>query len=251
MKVAFSKSLTNYYGDSSVSFVPFTTLRDQGHDKGLSPWDLRHVFKVNGIYELPFGPGRRWSTGSGILNRLIGGWQVSSINRLQSGRVFLLTSGQGGTTNQNDPGVVLNGITPSQLQSMLGPNKLANGRVFYFPSSLISGTGTANPSVIAPCTTPGQLCQRVFLTGPHFYRADISLAKKTSITERFNIELRAEALNAFNNANFFFPNDEATSVNTVSVSSSSFGRITNAFRDPNTTDDNGGRILQLVFRINF
>jgi len=93
--------------------------------------------------------------------------------------------------------------------------------------------------------------QRVFLTGPHFYRADFSLAKKTKITERVNFEIRAEALDAFNNINFFFPNDAATSVNTVSVTGTSFGRITNAFQDPNTTDDNGGRILQLVFRVNF
>jgi hypothetical protein len=247
----FSKSLTNYYADSSTNFSSFTTLRDQGHDKGISPWDLRNVFKASGIYDLPFGPGRKWSTGNKFVNKIIEGWQVSSINRLQSGRVFLLTSGLGGTFNQNDAGVNLVGITPSQLQSMLGVRNAGGGQIFYFPASLISSNGTANSSVIQPCNTPGKLCQRVFLTGPGFYRADISLGKKTPITERVNIEMRAEALNAFNNVNFFFPNDEATSVNNVSVSSTSFGRITNAFRDANTTDDNGGRILQLVFRINF
>src|SRR5215472_1161654 len=247
----FSKSLTNYYGDSSVGFSGFTSLRDQGHDKGISPWDLRNVFKAEGIYELPFGPGRKWSTGSRILNKVIEGWQVSSINRLQSGRVFLLTSGLGGTTNQNDSGVLLNGITPSQLQSMLGVRNAGGGQIFYFPTSLISSTGTANSSLIQPCNTPGKLCQRVFLTGPGFYRADISLAKKTKVTERVNLEMRAEALNAFNNVNFFFPGTASTSVNNVSVSSNSFGRITSAFQDPNTTDDNGGRILQLVFRVNF
>jgi hypothetical protein len=247
----FAKSLTNYYADSSASFISFTSLRDQGHDKGISPWDLRNVFKAEGIYELPFGPGRKWSTNSGILNHLIGGWQVSSINRLQSGRVFLLTSGLGGTTNQNDPGVILNGITPNQLQSMLSVRNAGGGQILYFPSNLVNSNGTMTSNLIEPCNTPGALCQRVFLTGPGFYRADISVAKKTSITERVNLEFRAEALNAFNNVNFFFPGDEATSVPTASVSSSTFGRITNAFRDPNTTDDNGGRIIQLVLRVNF
>ena len=254
---AFSKSLTNYYGDSSVNFVPFSTLRNPGRDKGPSPWDLRHVFKADGIYELPFGPGHRWSTSNGFANRVIGGWQISSIHRLQSGRNFLLTSGNvvntvsdRGTFNQYDPGVVLTGITPNQLQSMLGVRK-TSGKVFWFPASLIGNNGAANPAFIAPCTTAGQLCQRVFLTGPHFYRADFSLAKKTKITERVNFEIRAEALDAFNNINFFFPGNAATSVNTVSVTGTSFGRITDAFQDPNTTDDNGGRILQLVFRINF
>jgi hypothetical protein len=254
---AFSKSLTNYYGDSSVNFVPFSTLRNPGHDKGPSPWDLRHVFKADGIYELPFGPGHHWSTPNGFANRVIGGWQISSIHRLQSGRNFLLTSGNlfnntsdRGTFNQYDPGVVLNGITPNQLESMLGVRKTP-GKVFWFPASLIGANGAANPAFIAPCTTAGQLCQRIFLTGPHFYRADISLTKKTTITERVNFEIRAEALDAFNNINFYFPNDAATSFNFVNVTGTSFGRITNAFQDPNTTDDNGGRILQLVFRINF
>ncbi len=247
----FSKSLTNYYGDSSVNFVPFTTLRSQKNDKGPSPWDLRNVFKADGIYEFPFGPGHKWSTSNGFANRIIGGWEVSSIHRWQSGRVFLLQSGLGGTFNQNDPGVVLNGITRNQLQDMLGPQKMPNGQVFYFPSSLIAGNGAANSAFIAPCTTPGKLCSRIFLTGPRFYRADFSLIKKTTITERLNFEMRAEALNAFNNINFFFPGNEATSVPAVNISSQSFARITDAFRDPNTTDDNGGRILQLVMRFNF
>jgi hypothetical protein len=247
----FSKSLSNYYGDSSASFNSFTTLRNQGYDKGISPWNLRHAFKVSGIYELPFGPGRKWSTGNGFLNRVIEGWQVSSINRLQSGRVFELTSGLGGTFNQNDPGVILNGITPQQLQDMLSIRNAGNGQILYFPSSLVSNSGALISNAIQPCNTPGQLCQKVFLTGPHFYRADISVGKKTPITEKLNVEIRAEALNAFNNVDFFFPGDEATSVPTAAVSSTTFGKVTNAFRDPNTTDDNGGRIIQLVLRFNF
>ncbi|HKF21889.1 MAG TPA: carboxypeptidase-like regulatory domain-containing protein [Candidatus Angelobacter sp.] len=248
---SFSKSLTNNFADSSLGFAGFTSLRDQGHDKGISPWDLRHVFKADGIYELPFGPGHRWSTGNGFLNRVIGGWQISSIHRWQSGRVFLLTSGLGGTTNQNDPGVILNGITPSQLQGMLSPRVTPSGTVVYFPSSMVNDNGTLISNTIQACNTPGALCQRLFLTGPSFYRADISLGKKTPITEKVNFEFRVEALNAFNNVNFFFPGDEATSVPTAAVSSTTFGRITNAFRDANTTDDNGGRIIQLVVRINF
>jgi hypothetical protein len=250
----FSKSLTNNWADSSINQLSFTTFRNKGYDKGPSPFDLRNVFKADGIWELPFGPGRRWSTGNGIVNRVIGGWQVTSINRLQTGRNFLLTSGQGGTFNNNDPGVFLNGITVKQLQASLGVRNAGNGQIVYFPSSLVQPSGALNSlttGAIQPCTTPGQLCQRVFLTGPGFYQADITLGKKTPITERVNIEFRAEALNAFNNVDFFFPNTAATSVNAASVSSSSFGRITAAYQDPNGTDFNGGRTIQLVLRVNF
>ncbi len=261
----YSKSLTNYFGDSSVSFVGFTAIRNPGNDKGPSPWDLRHAFKLQTIYELPFGPGRKWSSGNGLLNKLIEHWEISGIGRLQSGRVFLLGSGGTcapvigpsgnssvcSTVNQNDPGVILKGLTQSQLGDLLGIRKTPGGTVFDFPASLIGSDGKSNPAFIAPCNTPGKLCSRVFLHGPSFFRADISVLKRTYISEKVNFEIRGEALNAFNNINFFFPGDETTSVPTVAVTGSTFGKVTNAFRDANTTDDNGGRILQIVFRINF
>jgi len=252
----FSRALTNYYGDSSSSFTQFTTLRNTGYSKGISPWNLTHQFKFSGIYEFPFGPGRKWNSDNRFMQRLIGGWQLAGINRWQTGRPFLLQSGGTAnlTFNSNDSGVTLIGITPQQLQSQLAIRKTTNsqglGQVFYFPASLIVG-GQANSAVLAPCNTPGQLCNRVFLTGPGFFRADISMIKHTKITERVEIELRAEALNAFNNINFYYPGSATSTAQAGSATSTSFGQVTAAFQDPNTTDDNGGRILQLVFRINF
>jgi hypothetical protein len=84
-----------------------------------------------------------------------------------------------------------------------------------------------------------------------FYRADISVIKNFKITERIKLQYRAEFLNAFNNINFFFPGSETTSVPSTTITTTSFGRVTNAFRDVSTTDDNGGRIIQMVLRINF
>ncbi len=247
----WSKSITNLFADSSVSFQAFDTLRNQGRNKGPSPWDLRHAFKMQLIYEMPFGAGKRWSSSQGWVNQVIGGWEISAIQRWQSGRILLLTSGQGGTVNQYDGGVMLNGITTQQIQSMLQIRKTPTGQVFYFPASLIGSDGRANTTFIRPCNTPGAFCQRPFLYGPMFYRADISVIKSFKITERVRLQYRAEFLNAFNNINFFYPGSETTSVPTASVSSTSFGTVTNAFRDVSTTDDNGGRIIQMVFRINF
>jgi hypothetical protein len=247
----WSKSLTNFFADSSIAFAGFNTLRNQGRDKGISPWDLRHAFKMQLIYELPFGAGKRWNFGPGWTNHVIGGWEISAINRWQSGRVFLLTSGNGGTFNSSDPGVQLVGITAQQIQEMLHIRKMPNGQVFYFPASLIASNGAANSAFIRSCSTPGQLCERPFLYGPMFYRADISVIKNFKITERIKLQYRAEFLNAFNNINFFFPGNETTSVPSTTITTTSFGRVTNAFRDVSTTDDNGGRIIQMVLRINF
>jgi hypothetical protein len=256
----FSKALSNYYGDSSASAVQFTTLRNPGYSKGISPWNLTHQLKFSGIYEFPFGPGRKWNSDNRFMQRLIGGWQLASVVRWQTGSVFQLTDGNSAnnTFNQNDSGVTLIGITTQQLQSQLAIRKTTSasgvGQVFYFPASLIAASGTANPAIIAPCTTPGQLCNRIFLTGPAFFRTDLSMIKHTKITERVEIELRAEALNAFNNINFIFPGSAVGTglvASSASAAGTSFGQVTLAYQDPNTNDDNGGRILQLVFRINF
>jgi len=248
----FSKSLTNAYADSSVSGAGFSTLRNKGYNKGISPWDLRHQYKFNGIWELPFGPGRKWSSNYGWVNRVIEGWELSGIHRWQSGRVFVLSGGLGGTVNGNDGGVELLGITPKQIQDSLTIRKLPNGNVYWFPAALLdSSQQRANSSVIRACRTAGQFCNRIYLYGPSFFRVDINVVKRTKITERVNFEFRAEFLNAFNNINFFFPGGSANSVNTAGLQSTSFGRITAAYQDLSTTDDPGGRIVQIVLRVNF
>jgi hypothetical protein len=71
-----------------------------------------------------------------------------------------------------------------------------------------------------------------------------------------NIETRVEFLNAFNNTNFLIGNVGAgdianTDQNTVTVNTSTFGQTSHAYRDVSTTNDPGGRLLQLVLRINF
>jgi hypothetical protein len=91
----------------------------------------------------------------------------------------------------------------------------------------------------------------LIIHGPRFTRFDLSLAKKIQFTENINVELRVEMLNAFNNINFLV-GSAANDVNTLgSFTASSFGRMTAAYQDTSTTNDPGGRIGQLVLRLNF
>lgn len=250
---AFSKSLTNYNANSSVDFAGFTTLRNRGYDKGPAPFDIRHAVKGQLLYELPFGEGKRWAFHSGLANRLIGGWQINSITRWQTGPPVQITSGLGGTFNPNDPGINLVGITESQLQTLLTTNKVEQaGTVFYVPTSLLdSKLQRANTNILQPCFVAGTLCGKTFAWGPQFFRADISLVKQTKITERVNLELRAEMLNAFNDADFYWACSAGTSPCSVSTQSTSFGKMAGAYQDFNTTQDPGGRVLQLIARVNF
>ena len=261
---SFAKSLTNYNVNSSINFQNFITLRNGEYQKGPAPFDTRHALKAQGIWELPFGPNHYLHSNSGIVNRLIGGWEVNTITRFQTGQPVLVTSGvSGGSTfNQYGSGINLLGMTVNQIQSLFTTNKTeftAVGvlNVGWVPASLLdSSLKKANPAVFQPCNVPGALCGRPFFTGPSFFRADISLVKTTKITERVNLEIRMEALNAFNDADFYWACGVGTSPCSVSTQSTRFGQmgssnVNGAYSDINTTQDPGGRIVQLIARVNF
>jgi hypothetical protein len=87
--------------------------------------------------------------------------------------------------------------------------------------------------------------------GPQFFDVNLSIVKTTKITERVNAEIRMEALNAFNHANFYYACGVSTTPCSISLQSQQIGKIAGDYSDFNTTQDPGGRIIQLVGRINF
>ncbi|HET9401016.1 MAG TPA: carboxypeptidase-like regulatory domain-containing protein [Candidatus Acidoferrales bacterium] len=237
---------------ATSAFFNYISLRDPSLNWTNAPFDIRHQFKSQVIYDLPFGTGHHWSSSHGFINRIIGGWQISMLTRAQSGRPTFIFGGLGGTVNQYDGGVLLNGITPGQIQADAAVQHAA-GAVFWFPSSLLDANQQrANSTLLQPCNTAGSEClSNLMITGPRFFRADWSIDKHTHITERVDLELRADLLDAFNNPNFYYGGSASSSPATKTLQSTTFGRITSAYQDISTTDDPGGRILQLVARINF
>jgi hypothetical protein len=263
----WSHSLSNMFGSGGT--IQPRTLRNPEMDRGPSPFDIRHAFKVNYIYELPFGAGHKMNfSGPGnVIGKLIEGWQTDGIIRWQSGRAFYLTGGRA-TVNQFDAGVELVGISQQDLQKLVeirkDPLAAERGTVFWLPEDFMLNSlrafglapGSPEGPHLAPPTTPGKFGTFIPLYGPSFFRADLSIVKKTRITESANVEFRVEFLNAFNNTNFLIGNAFAGDVSnldnyTVSVNSLTFGQTTHAYRDVSTTNDPGGRLLQLVLRVNF
>jgi len=237
---AYAKSLTNT-GNNDF------TLRDLDMDKGPSGSDIRHGFKVNWIYDLPFGQKHLW-----------GGWQFTGVGRLQSGTPEEIASGGNFETfNQNDAGAVLHNISQSGLQSMMHITKMGDGSVFYLPQTFVNnslaafqlapGGVTFDPTqpYIGPPTTPGALGDRIYIWGPWLSKWDVGLAKITPIHETMTLELRAQALNVFNTINFLLPTQGSTTM------SGTFGQTTNAFRDFSNTNDPGARTVEFVIKLNF
>jgi hypothetical protein len=120
-------------------------------------------------------------------------------------------------------------------------------------------TGTPTGRFIAPAGF-GNCAQSFFgqcgfanlvLHGPSFFRYDLGVNKKIRFSESVNLELRMEFLNAFNNINFQ-PGAAANDVNTLgNLTNAQFSRITAAYQDLSTTNDPGGRVGQIVVRLNF
>jgi hypothetical protein len=120
------------------------------------------------------------------------------------------------------------------------------------PSLLDSNLQKANSAILQACNVPGQLCARDFIYGPSFFRGDWTLQKTTRIREHVNFELRVEFLNVFNTTNFYYAATSGGFSSTgANLQSTTFGQITSAYQDIDSTDDPGGRIIQIVGRINF
>lgn len=213
----FSKSLTDMFAESENGFFNYSTLRNKALNKGPNVFDIRQVFVGYINYSLPFGAGHAIS-GNSLVNRIIGGWAISSIVRMQSGLPVRLASSRS-TVNQNDSGVILNGIDLSQLQSMFtirpGPNK----NISFVNANLIGADGRANPAYIQTPTGPGQFGNNVFVRGPKLMTNDMSIHKTIAIREPVKMELAVDALNAFNHPLFLI----GTCTSFVTVCSSAQG----------------------------
>jgi len=263
LQLQFSYALSHSLTDANLP-----TLRDWGGNKGPATFDIRHGFKATWIYQLPFGQGRPMlSSLHGVPGKVISGWELAGVARVQSGTPVNFTSGRS-TFNQNDGGVTLYNITAKQLQdqmalnftSQINANGVATGTAFYLPQSFIQNSlaaagisGTFNPSApyLGPCNAAGQICNQIFIYGPWLSKWDVSLVKRTQIKERLNFEFRVQALNLFNHPNILVPGGAATGGNINVALNSTFGQTTQAFRDLNNTNDPGARSLEFVARLNF
>lgn len=192
-----------------------------------SDYDLRHQITFSGGWELPFD--HAWSSGP---KRLTKGWNLFPIVSWHTGfplgvNAQLSTTGsRPGPSGAGDAGIV---------------NALLTGPVTYFnphtPTPGSVGNNYFNPAVFTDTGLTGCRCYgspRDILRGPGRVNTDIAFAKKTAITERTAVELRADFFNVFNHAEFSNPD--------TNIGSATFGQIIST-ADP--------RIIQFAARFTF
>ncbi len=235
----WSKAFTNAE-QAQAEFAPYldNTIGDAWEKKRLNQ-DVHHVLKANAVYELPFGPGKRFFDASGWAGKLLGGWQVSAIGQWRTGRPITFVSGRGtlnraARSGNNTPNTTL---TIPQLQAGTGlffdPK---TGAPLLIDPAWIATDGRASSAFFThpPAGQVGQLSLTP-VDGPGYWNVDTALIKRTRFRERLGIELRLEAFNVFNHTNFSVPN-------TLDINDTNFGKINTAF-------DN--RILQWSWKFTF
>jgi hypothetical protein len=212
--------------NQSGSSTPFD-LSNRKLNYGTSDFDRTHVVQSYVTWDLPFGSGKHFGSSSGPwLNRLIGGWHVSGFATVQSGRPFTVYSGANTVSNIVQSPANCNGCTRQTGTVFDDP---AQGLKFYFDQAERNGFSIPAPGELG--NTP-----RNFFRGPGAFQLDAGFLKRTPITERVNLEIRADMLNLTNTVTFGFP--------TTTFTSATFGRI----RD---TVISSSRKIQLGAKIRF
>ena len=221
----FAKSLDDISDDTDGAgqglLIP-TDSNNRRLDWGRSGHDIRHQFRAAVIYDLPFGSARKWLRRGGVIGLLLGGWTTNAMIDWSSGYPFDVSSGRGTLW----PGITTRAIftgDPTQVGKLVkGPNSVTYLNPEEKAAFLVPGPGEHGSG-------------RNIFTGPGFFQTDFALHKIIPVTERIRVELRGEAFNLFNNANFNPPNATSTAA--------SFGVISSVRVPP--------RIVQLAAKLYF
>jgi hypothetical protein len=270
----WSKAQSNSFQSNTDNFANFSH-RENGLDlaKNVAVFDIRHAFKLDATYDLPFGKGTPFfSNANGFVNALVGGFTILPTIRWQSGSPFSFGN------------VQLVGMTVKDLQKAIKVRKdaIQDGVnvVRFLPDDIVLNTqkafnldptqsngfgttfGTGGPQgrFLAPSTYGGCIQRytgecgfnNLIVYGPGFFKFDLTVAKKIKFDEKRNIELRATMLDALNHPNFRV-GGWANDVTAAGLGGAAFAQLGNgsAYQDISTTNDPGGRLIDLMLRINF
>lgn len=255
----WSKTITN--ADSLLPNGGFAEVGVQDvynlhHEKSISVQDIPSNFVVSWLYQLPFGKNQRFLN-RGLVSYLAGGWRIGGVQRYMSGQPisFLGASGvpgYGGTMrfsrNGNTPiesPVARSGKVNPFFIPTYGSDPEINS-MFNLPTDQAASINEPNNAAFIDKNLPAYRNGGPFTFGtmprvegefrmPAYLHEDFSLIKTFPIKENMTLQLKVEALNAFNRHAFALPG--------LDPNGKTFGIPTGTLDAP--------RNLQLTGRINF
>jgi hypothetical protein len=234
--LAFSSAFTwsKFLNDMDVSpfngqggTINYQNFHDPGSNYAPSNFDIRDALKSSIVYQLPFGIGRTWLNHNRLLDSAVGGWQVSAILINQTGNPFTVTYNGPNNSYAQAGSWYPNVLHPAQ-------NITKSIDQWYDPTAY----------AMAPNGTFGD-SRRNSLRAAGIDTTNLSMGKTFHLLENANLQLRADASNAFNHPDFDAPDGNFNDP----VNLSTPGRPQGAGTIGGTTV--GGRSMQISARLDF
>ena len=194
---------------------------DRSQERTTDPRDISQRFVVSTLYDLPFGKGNRWHLANAGANRIVSGWQLNTIGTMQTGKPLGITGANNYRANRpNSTG------QSAKLEHPTAAKWFDTAQFVNPPNWTVGNVGRVLPDVREPGTV----------------NWDFSLIKNTSLTERVNLQFRAESFNFLNHVNLGTPATTFSPGPTGLNQSGSFGVITSA---------KDARIIQFALKLMF
>ena len=223
--------------------------------------NVRHAIKTQWDWTIPVGRGQRFGTDMHpVLDGIVGGWSFNGVGRIQAraldfGNVRLVGMSASDLQDMYRHDIRIDPSNGLQTVYMLPDDVILNTRrAFSFDPSTTTGysaLGVPEGRYIAPANSAtciqihaGDCAPRTLLIrAPWFSRFDIGMTKRFPIHGTVNFELRFDVLNVFDTINF----DPVANPG----SGATIFQVNTAYQDPSNTFDPGGRLGQIMFRINW
>ena len=195
----------NYAWQRSINFNSSYATWNKQAGKGRDDSTREQQIVAYGLFRLPFGHNEMFlSKSNGIIQQIVGGFQLSPVVNFSSGLPYTLSNG----SCPNTPGSV-----PCYVN---GDRFRYNGHITgYAGGSGANALTFQNTTAAGTFSTPGldQIGNvgRNSATGPKFFNADIALQKDVTFREHYTAQFRVDFYNAFNHINFGNPSGNTSS----------------------------------------
>jgi len=176
-------------------------------NRGSSDFDTRHLLIVDAVYQLPFGRGKAVLGGANrITDAIIGGWQLSGINRTTSGLPWGLFEPGWTTDWQIESFGVKTGSLPTHRHYDQNGNPQYFANANNINTDVSSGgqapQGQSGPAGNVRLPYPGETGERNNLRGDGYFDIDSGLAKTWALPENARMKFAWEVYNVTNTIRF-------------------------------------------------
>ncbi len=225
-------------GDTSIGSGESMSIQDMGCracDRSDTSVDVRHNVTMNGVYQLPFGPGRPFLNGNDFVSQVFGGWTLSGMASARTGLPVNVTISR-------KAAAMLDGNTSGQR-----PNLIPSQSIYASNQTISNWFNPAAFAIPANFTWGNE--GRYIARGPNNYEIDGSLQKSFRLSERVGFNLRATGFNLLNNPQWANPSGSLGSFS-GGKPSASFGMITSIL-NTGATGTGAPRRVEFMLRIEF